>query len=108
MDKERYQLLAHLASLEQPTLGDPQLAKHQSTYRYLLKRGYLFHKDGTLPVIVTRIGRKALESYEQNERLLALQEQNTAIQNSLKNIQLFLAVLTAISILFQIAVFFFP
>lgn len=108
MDKESYQLLAHLASLEQPTLRDPQIAKHQPEYRYLLKEGYLFKKDGALEVSVTRLGREVFEAYERNERLLALQEQNTAIQNSLKNIQLFLAFLTAISILFQAAMFLRP
>lgn len=108
MDKKGYQLLAHLASIEQPTLGDPQIAKHQADYKYLLEKGYISHRSGALEVVVTRLGFETLESYERNERLFALQEQNTAIQNTLKNIQFFLALLTTVSIVCQVAIFLRP
>lgn len=108
MDNESYKLLAHLASLEKPTLADCCLNTHQTNYNYLLEKGYIHHKNRTLPIIVTRSGRQALEFHERNERLLALQEQNTAIQNTLKNIQFFLAILTVVSILLQFAVLLRP
>ena len=81
---------------------DCQLNEYQENYDYLLEVGYLEHKSGNLEVRVTRLGQEALESYQNQQNLYLLQEQNTKIQLSLKRIQWTLVILTIFEVLLKI------
>jgi hypothetical protein len=108
MDNKTFQLLKYLSTLDEPKLDDSWLRNYQESFDYLKKRRFIAHRSGRLDIRVTLLGYEQLEFQERNERLLALQEQNTMIQETLKRIQLWLVVLTFVGLIVQVVANIIP